>query len=85
MTDNDSNDLHQDNRRICASILQGWRRDLLRVKGSITDYCLVGENDVQALRWFQSGYCSPAKPFTPVPDGFEIVFGRLVLAAGGMK
>lgn len=82
MTENDSNDLHQGNRRICASILQGWRRDLLRVKGGITDYCVIGEIDVQALRQFQSSHRSPAKPFKPVPDGFEIDFGRKVLPAG---
>lgn len=82
MTENDSNDLHQGNRRICASILQGWRRDLLRVKGGITDYCVIDEIDVQALRQFQSSHRSPAKPFKPVPDGFEIDFGRKVLPAG---
>lgn len=82
MTDNASNDLHQGNRRIRASILQGWRRDLLQVKSGITDYCLVGEIDVQALRRFQSSHCSPAKPFKSVPDGFEIDFRRKVFPAG---
>lgn len=82
MTSNASNDLHQGNRRICASILQGWRRDLMQVKGGITAYCLVGKIYVQALRRFQSSYCSPAKPFKQMPDGFEIDFGREVLPAG---
>ncbi len=45
----------------------------------ITDYCVIGEIDVQALRQFQSSHRSPAKP---VPDGFEIDFGRKVLSAG---
>ena len=38
--------------------------------------------DVQALRAFQSSHRSPAKPFKPVPDGFEIDFGRKVLPRG---
>ena len=38
--------------------------------------------DVQALRAFQSSHRSPAKPFKPVPDGFEIDFSRKVLPAG---
>lgn len=64
--------------RLCAA----WQRDLLWDKGGITDYCVIGEIDVQALRQFQSSHRSPAKPFKPVPDGFEIDFGRKVLAAG---
>lgn len=37
---------------------------------------------MQALRQFQSSNRSPAKPFKPVPDGFEIDFGRKVLLVG---
>ena len=48
----------------------------------LTDCCVIGEIDVQALREFQSSHRSPAKPFKPVPDGFEIDYGRKVLAAG---
>ena len=40
------------------------------------------EQDVQALRQFHRSHRSPAKPFKPVPDGFEIDFGRKVLPAG---
>ncbi len=61
--------------RLCAA----WQRDLLRDKGGITDYCVIGEIDVQALRQLQSSHRSPAKP---VPDGFEIDFGRKALPAG---
>ncbi len=68
--------------RIRAPFKESWQRDLLRVKGGITDYCVIGKIDVQALREFQSSRCSPAKPFKPVPDGFEIDFGRKVLPAG---
>ncbi|WP_242504684.1 hypothetical protein [Pseudomonas songnenensis] len=55
---------------------------MLRVKGGVTDYCVIGEIDVQALRQFQSSHRSLAKPFKPVPAGFEIDFGRKVLPAG---
>jgi len=60
---------------------KSWQRDLLRVKVGITDYFVIGEIDVQALRQFQSSYRLPAKPFKPVPDGFEIDFCRKVLPA----
>jgi hypothetical protein len=76
------NDRQYGDSRIRAPFKESWQRDLLRVKGGITDYCVIGEIDVQALRQFQSSYRSPAKPFKPVPDGFEIDFGRKVLPAG---
>ena len=66
-----------------APVKDRCARDVLRVKGGVTDYCVIGELDVQALRQFQSSHSSPAKPFKPVPDGFEIDFGRKVLPAGG--
>lgn len=59
-----------------------WLRDLLLRKGGITDYCVIGEINVQALRQFQSSYRTSANPFKPVPDGFEIDFGRKELPAG---
>lgn len=68
--------------RIRASFKDSWRRNLLRVKGGITGYCMSDEIDVQVLRAFQSSHRSPAKSFKPVPDGFEIDFGRKVLPAG---
>lgn len=73
------NDRQYGDSRIRAPFKESWQRDLLRVKGGVTDYCVVGEIDVQALRQFQSSHRSPTKPFKPVPDGFEIVFGRKVL------
>jgi hypothetical protein len=77
------NDRQYGDSRIRAPFKDSWQRDLLRVKGGITDYCVIGEIDVQALRAFQSSHRSPAKPFKPVPDGFEIDFGRKVLPGGG--
>jgi hypothetical protein len=70
------------NSGVRASFKESWQRDLLRVKGGITDYGVIGEIDLQALRQFQSSHRSPSKPFKPVPDGFEIDFGRKVLPAG---
>ena len=76
------NDRQYGDSRIRAPFKDSWQRDLLRVKGGISDYCVIGEIDVQALRAFQSSHRSPAKPFKPVPDGFEVDFGRKVLPAG---
>lgn len=76
------NDRQYGDSRIRAPFKDSWQRDLLRVKGGVTDYCVIGEIDVQALRAFQSSHRSPAKPFKPVPDGFEIDFGRKVLPGG---
>lgn len=76
------NDRQYGDSRIRAPAKDNWERDVLRVKGGVTDYCVIGEIDVQALRQFQSSHRSPAKPFKPVPDGFEIDFGRKVLPAG---
>jgi len=55
------------------------QHDVLFVKGGLTNYCVIGEIDIQALRQFQSSYRSP---FKPVPDGFELDFGRKVFPAG---
>lgn len=76
------NDRQYGDSRIRAPFKDSWKRDVLRVKGGVTDYCVIGEIDVLALRKFQSSYRSPGKPFKPVPDGFEISYGRKVLPAG---
>lgn len=57
---------------------------MLRVKGCIIDYCVIGEIDVQVLHQFQGSHRSPDKPFKPVPDEFASDFdiGRKVLPAG---
>lgn len=68
--------------RIRAPFKDSWKRDVLRVKGGVTDYCVIGEIDVRALRQFQSSHRSPRKPFKPVPDGFKMDVGRKVLVAG---
>lgn len=73
------NDRQYVDSRIRAPAKDSWERDVLRVKGGVTDYGVIG---VQTLRQFQSSYRSPAKPFKSVPDGFEIDFGRKILPAG---
>lgn len=76
------NDRQYGDSRIRAPFKDSWKRDVLRVKGGVTDYCVIGEIDVLALRKFQSSYRSPGKPFKPVPDGFEISHERKVLPSG---
>jgi len=68
--------------RIRAPFKDSWKRDVLRVKGGVTDYCVIGEIDVQALRQFQSSHRSLDKNFKPVPDGFEISHARRLLPEG---
>lgn len=79
--------IHLNHRQISDSSIRtlfkdSWAREVLWVKGGVTDYCVIGEIDIQALRQFQSSCRSSGKPFKPVPDGFEIDFGRKVLPAG---
>ncbi|CAB3821436.1 hypothetical protein LMG26854_01487 [Achromobacter aegrifaciens] len=79
--------IHLNHRQISDSRIRtlfkdSWARDVLRVKGGVTDYCVIGEIDIQALRQFQSSCRSPGKPFKPVSDGFEIDFGRKILPVG---
>ncbi|WP_348727770.1 RNA-directed DNA polymerase [Rheinheimera texasensis] len=70
------NDRQYGDSRIRAPYKDSWMRDILRVKGGITDYCVIGEIDVKSLRKFQSSHRSPSGPFKPVPDGFQIDHSR---------
>lgn len=79
------NDRQYGDSRIRAPFKDSWLRDVLRVKGGVIDYCVIGEIDVQALRQFQSSYRSASKVFKPVPDGFKIDFGRKVLPSGEIE
>lgn len=73
------NDRRYGDSRIRAPYKDGWKRDVLRVKGGLADYCVIGEIDVQALRSFQSSYRSSNKPFKPTPDGFSLQYARRIL------
>lgn len=79
------NDRQYGDSRIRAPFKDSWKRDVLRVKGGVTDYCVIGEIDVQSLRQFQSSHRSPDKLFKPVPDGFNDAMdhNRKVLPADG--
>jgi hypothetical protein len=79
------NDRRYGDSRIRSPAKDSWMRDVLRVKGGIDDYCVTGEIDVQALRRFQSSHRSPAMPFKPVPDGFQVAHERKLLPIGEQK
>lgn len=81
------NDRQYGDSRIRAPFKESWQRDVLRVKGGVTDYCVIGEIDVHVLRQFQSSYRSPGKPFKPVPDGFNEAMdhNRKVLLNGKLE
>jgi hypothetical protein len=64
--------------RIRAPAKEDYDRDVVRLKGGVTDYFVVGELNVPALREFQSQSRSPDKPFKPVPSGFEMASFRRV-------
>lgn len=70
------NDREYGDSRIRAPFKDNWRRDIIRVKGGMTDYCVIGEIDIKTLRNFQTSHRSANKPFKPIPDGFEIDFSR---------
>lgn len=79
------NDREYGDSRIRAPHKDPWRRDLLRVKGGVSDYCVIGEIDISELRQFQSNHLSPDAPFKPVPDGFEINRTRRMLPSRRSK
>ena len=78
------NDRQYGDSRIRAPHKESWKRDIVRVKGGIEDYFVVGEIDIEALRTFQSNHRSPDKPFKPVPDGFEfdMSYERKIIPSG---
>lgn len=65
--------------RIRAPHKDEWARDIVRVKGGVSNYFVIGQIDVRALRRFQSSFRSPSGPFKPVPDGYVICRRRRML------
>jgi len=58
--------------RIRAPFRTPHQRDVARIRGGKTDYHLVAQLDVNALRAFQSNFRSPdGGQFKPVPDGYR--------------
>jgi len=78
------NDRQYGDSRIRAPYKDSWKRDLVRLKGGVTDYFVIGEIDIMSLRKFQSSYRSPDGSFKPVPDGFDLklAYERKVLPQG---
>ena len=80
------NDRKYGDSRIRSPHRDKWMRDLVRVKGGIEDYLVIGEIDVNALREFQFDYrSSPKGPFKPIPDGFRLSTSRQPVKAPGKK
>lgn len=79
-----ANDRQYGDSRVRSPAKERYQRDILRVKGGIHDYCVTGVIDIEALRQFQSSHRSPAKPFKPVPDGFnqDMAHARKALPEG---
>lgn len=66
-----SNNRAYGDSRIRAPYKADWKRDLVRLKGGINDYFVIGEIDIDSLRRFQSTHRSKDYPYKPVPDGFN--------------
>lgn len=65
--------------RIRAPYKLRWKRDVVRVKGGLTDYFVIGKVNVKTLREFQSLDPSPTgtkATYKPVPDGFTVAPSR---------
>lgn len=73
------NDRSYGDSRIRVPAKERYERDMIRIKGGLEDYFVVGEINVKALRQFQSRHISPNSPFKPVPDGFKIADYRKTL------
>jgi len=67
------NDRQYGDSRIRAPMKNSWDRDIVRVRGGMEDYFVVGEIDPNSLRRFHSLHRSSSDgPFKPVPDGFIV-------------
>lgn len=77
------NDREFGDSRIRAPYRERWKRDVLRVKGGLSDYLVIGKLEVEALRAFQSNWRSPPGSYKPTPDGFEIAETRRRLPSRG--
>lgn len=65
--------------RVRAPFKDHWRRDLVRVKGGLTDYFVVTELNINELREYQSHAEPPDGPFKPTPEGFCIADDRYII------
>jgi hypothetical protein len=59
--------------RVRVPAAKDWQRDLVRVKGGVTDYYVLAELDITALRKYQRNSKPPKQgAFKPYPIGFEM-------------
>lgn len=70
--------------RIRAPYKNSWERDIIRVRGGINDYFVVGEFSYKQLRQFQNHHLSPNQPYKPVPDGFKVANWRFEIPYSGV-
>ena len=56
--------------RIRAPYRDDYKRDVVRVKGGVSDYYVIGEIDYISLRKSQNERISKKSEFKPVPIGF---------------
>lgn len=71
-----ANHLSFGDSRIRAPRRKDYQRDVLRVRGGIHDYVVIGEIDYRALRAHQSADHVVEGLFKPVPDGFKLAKER---------
>ena len=58
--------------RVRAPMTAEWKRGLVRHKGGLTDYVIVGELSYGRLRSHQSRHAPEAGEFKPLPHGFVL-------------
>lgn len=67
-----SNNRRYGDARIRAPFKEDFQRDMVRVRGGLHDYVVVGEIDYHALRLHQTQHVVLDGLFKPTPAGFEI-------------
>ncbi|WP_176224790.1 RNA-directed DNA polymerase [Rhodococcus sp. 1168] len=72
------NDRKYGDSRIRAPYAKTWLRDVVEVKGGVSDFFVIGEIDISSLRKFHSTPGGVDGPFKPMPDGFVTSDSRLI-------
>ena len=70
-----NNRLYGDSR-IRVPAKEHYARDVVRVKGGLTDYFVVADLDIASLRQFQKNFPNGSKAFKPLPVGFSMSVQR---------